>query len=256
MQTPSESAAADLEYAIRRKDGVFVMSRAGSELLTAHDRGELLFAFEKDVTVELQKLRRDLFFLHAASVDTPEGAVLFVGPSGAGKSTLVWWLVRNDFGYMSDELAPVCLERMWVHAYPRAFGLKERPPPPGKLPRTVLETSRGFHVRVEQVGGRTCPAPRPIRAIFFLEPGAALRGQPTVRVAGVARASVHLLANALNPLCHPADGLDAALAISRSAPCYELRAAELEATGALVRATLGDRAGRPRPSDDSIPGAG
>lgn len=225
------------------------MTRSGREPLVAREQGELLFAFEKDATIELQKLRRDLYFLHSAAVDTPEGAVLFVGPSGAGKSTLVWWLVRNGFAYMSDELAPVCLERMWVHAYPRAFGLKEPPPPPGELPETALETSRGFHVRAEQIGGRTCPAPRPIRAIFFLESGAALPRQPTQRATSAAGASVRLLANALNPLCHPADGLDAAMAIARSVPCYELQASELGATGALVRATLANQT-------EPLPGVG
>jgi hypothetical protein len=50
------------------------------------DDGELLYIVEKDLTIELQKLRRDLYFLHAAALAIAQNAFLLVAPSGGGKS--------------------------------------------------------------------------------------------------------------------------------------------------------------------------
>lgn len=218
--------------------------------LQAADEGELLFEFESDLTVGLQKLRPDLLFLHAGAVATPEGAALLVGASGAGKSTLTWSLVCCGFLYLSDELAPVALAGMSVHPFPRAPSLKDLPPPPFEVPAGTLRTSLGFRVPVD----RYAPAPRRISGIFFLEPGAAPRGQPTARRTSAAEAAARLLANALNPRSHPADALDAVLGIAEAAPAFELRRGALEATCALVRATLEDlgapSAPAPEPSAD------
>jgi hypothetical protein len=108
---------------------------------------------------------------------------------------------------------------------------------PYALPSDVVETSRGLHV---PVGSKGCavPAARRIHAIFFLEPGVVERRSPTVRPMSPAEAAARLLANALNPLSHAADGLDAALAVAQCAPCFALRAADLRATCELVGASL------------------
>jgi hypothetical protein len=37
-----------------------------------------------------------------------------------------------------------------------------------------------------------------------------------------AQGAARLMAHALNPLAHPVGGLDAAVALARSVPCYEL----------------------------------
>ncbi len=169
---------------------------------------------------------------------TRDGAALLVGDSGAGKSTLTWSFVCRGFPYMSDELAPVSLDGMRVHPYPRAISLKELPPRPFEVPEGTLATSRGFRVPLSASGSDVAPDPRRIRAIFFLEPRAAPFGEPTARRTGSAEAAARLLANALNPRSHPADGLDAALAIARAAPCFELPRAALGATCELVRGIL------------------
>ena len=207
--------------------------------MRAEDEGRLLFQLEQDLTLELQRLRRDLYFLHSASLGTPEGAVLFVGDSGAGKSTLAWALLQHGFEYLSDELAPIDAAELRVLPYPRAVCLKEVPPEPYALPSGALVTSRGLHVPRSDAG---CAPPRArhLHAVFFLGPRVAERRSPVVRPMSSAEAAARLLANALNPLSHSADGLDAALAIARGATRYELRAGDLRATCALVGATLAE----------------
>jgi hypothetical protein len=53
-----------------------------------------------------------------------------------------------------------------------------------------------------------------------------------------ASAVAWLMANALNPLAHPADGMDAAVALSQAAPAYELDVSDLQAASAAVKALL------------------
>ena len=55
---------------------------------------------------------------------------------------------------------------------------------------------------------------------------------------GAAEAAARLYVQALNPLAHPADGLDAALQVVRGVRCFGLEAADLDATCALVVRTL------------------
>ena len=176
-----------------------------------------------------------------------------MGDSGAGKSTLTWGLLQHGFEYLSDELAPIAAQELRVLPYPRSLCLKAPPPEPYSLPPAVVETSRGLHVPTGG-RGRAAPRARRLHAIFFLEPGAVARRSPTVRRISSAEAAARLLANALNPLSHAADGLDAALAIAQCAPCFELRAADLRATCELVGASLEELRARGVEPDCGPPG--
>jgi hypothetical protein len=249
MEVVPRGEGAGLEWVLRRDLGGFVLERAAHPPLWAPDEGRLLFAFERELTLALQRMRRDLYFLHAAALAVPEGAALFVGDSGAGKSTLTWGLLHHGFEYLSDELAPIEPRDLCVLPYPRTLCLKEPPPGPYALPPDAVETSRGLHVPMRE-HACSVPGQRRIRAIFFLERGAAARRSPTVRPMSTGEATARLLANVLNPLSHPADGLDPALAIARCAPRFELRAGELQATCELVARSLGElRAG---PADGTL----
>src|SRR5262249_9662387 len=109
-----------LHYTVDRQDGSdrFVIIRASQPPLIALDPGEFLFLFEKDMTVELQKLRRDLYFVHAAVLQFGRTVFMLVGESGSGKSTTTWALLHHGCGYWSDELAPVDLQTLGVYPYP------------------------------------------------------------------------------------------------------------------------------------------
>jgi len=103
------------------------ITRSGCGPLMAEDYAELLYAAEKDLTIELQKQRSDLYFLHAAALALSDNAFLLVAPSGSDKSTTIWELMHHGFSYLSDELSPVDLTTMEVHGYPHAICFKKNP---------------------------------------------------------------------------------------------------------------------------------
>lgn len=246
MDPVSATTLPQIRFSIRSTDDGFLLEGGGEAPLHAPDDGRLLFELERALTIALQSARRDLYFLHAAALSTPAGAVLFVGDSGAGKSTLSWALLRHGFGYLSDELAPVSPSELTVEPYPRAICLKGMPPEPYGPSNDAVATSRGFHVPVRPHGASPGSA-REIRAIFFLEARDPANPPAVVRPIGRAEAVARLVANVLNPLCHPSVGLEAALAIARHAPCFALRPGDLGSSCREVEATLaGIASGDPR----------
>lgn len=231
--------APHLRYTVGRDGatGGFSLWREGVDPLTDLDDAAFLFHFEKDLTVELQKLRSDLYFVHAAALAWAGRAVMFVAPSGSGKSTVAWALLHHGFGYLSDELAPIDLATLTVHPYPHALCLKAVPPAAYPLPIATLWTSSTIHIPTTALPGEVTKAPQPLAAIFFLRycPEAA---QPTLRRIGKAEAATRLLANALNPLAHPAAGLDGAVAIAQRSACFELCTAALPPTCVRIKETI------------------
>lgn len=229
----------DLDYTVGRggTPAAFFVKRSGLEPLTAPDDGTFLALFDGDIAIELQKLRRDLYFVHAAVVSRADRAVMLVARSGGGKSTLCWALLHHGFSYLSDELGPVDLETLDVYPYPRALALKGAPPASYPLPPRTVRTSRTLHVTAEEIPGGVSRSPAHLSAVFFLDyhPGTL---DPSVRRVTAGEAAARLYANALNPLAHPGDGLDGAIQIATGSRCFELATADLTRTCALLRATM------------------
>ena len=255
MQGPR--AAGDWQYVVGRSQGssAFFMMRAGQTPLLAADAGEFLWLFEKDLTVELQKRRHTLYFIHSAVLEWAGNACLLVGPSGSGKSTLTWALLHDGCRYLSDELAPVDLQTLQVYPYLHALCLKETPSRLYPLPEKSLSTARALYIPLTEFSTGVGSGPAPVAAIFFLRycPQAS---RPAVHPISKAEAGARLFAHALNPLAHPAEGLDGALAIAARSACFTLDTAELPTTCALVTATLkrlfrGEQATGGIPGDES-----
>lgn len=213
----------------------------GKKQRAPRSAADLIFLFDKDLTVDLQRQRRDLFFVHAGVVAYRRKAIAFVAPSGTGKSTTVWALLRHGFPYISDELLPVDLTSGAVHPYPRSLCLKRPPPPPYTLPRQTLDTGGLLYVPTSVLKRRPVQTPLPLRTIFFLHRSAQRSEGPPLRRLHTAEAGAHLYANALNALAHPAAGLDGAIRIAAQADCYELELREIEATVDAIRALLRQR---------------
>lgn len=234
-----DSRGTDLDYTVGR-DGVaatFFIKRPGIEPLTARDDGQFLALFDQDIAIELQKLRCDLYFIHAAVLQRADVALMLIAKAGGGKSTVCWALMHHGFRYLSDELGPVDLKTLEVLPYARALALKKQPPASYPLPPQTIRTSRSLHVPAEDMPGGISRVRAPLSAVFFLryEPGVP---GPSMRRLSAAEATARLYANVLNPLAHAGDGLDGAIRIATASPCFEFVTADLTASCALLTATL------------------
>jgi hypothetical protein len=224
-----------LTYSVQKSsDGAFEISRGNEWSLLASDDGDLLFQVEKEITIEIQKLRPDLYFLHAAALDYDGLGLMLVANSGGGKSTTTWALSHHGFRYLSDELAPIDLRTLEIFPYPHALSLKSLPPSSYRLPRETIHTSRTVHVPVEALPGGIQRVPTCLAAIFFVS---YRPDQEFPRVVSISRteAAARLFANALNPLAHPNEGLDGVLEIATRCSSFELVTNDLPQTCAVVK---------------------
>lgn len=214
-----------------------LIARNGAFPVLARDNSEFLYMFEKDITIETQKLRSDLYFLHAAVLELDGRALALVAPSGYGKSTTTWGLLHHGLKYLSDELAPICLETMQVHPFPHALCLKEVPPENYPLPRKTIFTTRTAHVPTQFLPGATIMECVPLEAIFFVQFIADI-SDPVLRPLGKGKAAAHLFTNALNPLAHTGEGLDGAIEIASRTRCFEMSLANLTPTCELIKSVF------------------
>jgi hypothetical protein len=232
------SDVTDLDYIVGR-DGVppaFFIRRAGRGLVPTPDDGTFLAFLDEDIAIELQKLRADLYFIHAAVLKRSDTAVMLVTHSGGGKSTLSWALLHHGFRFLSDELGPVDLEKLEVHPFPRALALKTAPPWPTRYPEdcshlTDSPRDGSGHPR------RHYSEPVPLSDAFFLTCALMRQGLRYGRLS-TGEAAARFYANALNPLAHAGEGLDGAIRLATRLRCFELTTAELAPTCALLATTI------------------
>jgi hypothetical protein len=239
-QMQGHVASAALHYTVGKcpDSAAFFITRQGQDPLIAEDPGAFLFCFEKDLTIMLQKRQRGRFYVvHSAVLAAAGKAFMLVGASGSGKSLTTWALLHHGFRYLSDELAPVDLNTLEAHPYPHALCLKSPPPDTYPLPQQMLATSRALYIPVHALPSGVGTGPVPLAAVFFVrhDPD---RTTPAVRPISKAEAGARLFVHALNPLAHPADGLDGAMEVVTHMACFELLTATLPATCTLVKATL------------------
>src|SRR4029450_2459126 len=206
-----------------------LITRDGAYPVLARDDGDFLYMFEKDMTIEAQRLCSDLYFVHAAAVELDGHALALVAPSGSGKSTTSWGLLHHGFKYLSDELAPVLLTAMEVHPFPHALCLKTVPPDEYPLPKETIFTTRTAHVPTQFLPCKTTMDSIPLEAIFFVRFVGEI-SEPVLKPIGKAEAAARLFTTALNPLAHTGDGLDGAIEIVSKIHCFELLSSNLKPT--------------------------
>jgi hypothetical protein len=237
MADADPQPTACLCYSIRHdRHGLRELRRQGARPLVCSNNYELLYQFEKDLTLELQRLRPDLYFLHAGAVERDGRALLFAAPSGTGKSTLCYALLHQGFCYLSDELAPIDLTQLSITPYPHALCLKSPPPLPYTLPSDLIDTGRTLHIPTPLLPAPVRTTDCPLGAVLLIRRQAA--PAPSPRRLSPAEAATRLYVNTLNALAHPGDGLDAALAITTRVPCYELDSSSLTGMGAILDTLL------------------
>ena len=244
MMASTTPADPDFAYTIRSVDGSFLVEREDTATqLVATGFDELVYCLEKDLTVELQQRRPDLFFLHAASLEWRGAAVVLAADSGSGKSTTAWALLHHGFRYLSDELACIEPDTLRVFAYPHAVCLKRAPPAPYVLPDATLHLGRTSHVPVTALPAPLADDPLPLGAVFLIRYDANL-ARPQLHELGAAEASARIYVTALNALAHPDRGLGVALRIAQRVPCFLLDTAELGESCEIIRAAIDRTAGR------------
>ena len=198
----------------------------------------LLYSLEKSLTIELQHLRPDLYFLHAAVLERNDRCVLIIGASGSGKSTLCWELCNIGFGYMSDELAPVELESFMVHAYPRAICIKKTFDRMTSLPAQTIDAGATLHIPAQALPAQTVHAPKRLDAILFLDDPSADNAGAAERI-GKAQAAARIYANSLNALAHAKDGLTGAARIAAENEAWMVSRAAPQEMIHNIRTALG-----------------
>jgi hypothetical protein len=226
-----------LRYRVRKAGERFTIETPKGVTFKPVTDAEFLYVLEKEVTIEAQMLRPDLYFIHSAALEFRGSVILLIGESGAGKSTLTWALLHHGFRYLSDELAPVELSALNVHPYAHAICLKSKPPEPYKLPDGVVYTSHTIHIPRVCLPNETCDGPRPLRTLFFLSYDPAGQ-QPSITPISQSEGAARLYSNALNALAHSRLGLDDAVSIARRCQCFLLRRASADSTCLAVVETL------------------
>jgi hypothetical protein len=232
-----EGEPPDFRYTVSWDEARFSIALEGQAALTGVGLGDLLFLLEKDLTLQLQKRRSELLFLHSAAVEWGGKAYLFAAEAGSGKSTTTWALLHHGFRYLSDELSPVELDSLVVLPYAHALCLKQPPPPPYELPERAIHLGRTIHVPAGSLPGPVTAAGRPIGAVFILRHRPELDA-PKLRELGPAEAGARLYVTALNLLAHPNHGLDAVVRFAEHAPCFALESADLASTCDLIRSVV------------------
>lgn len=233
----STNRAPDLRYSIRTDatTGALNLARIGRATLRARDDVHLMHLLDKDITVEVQRARKDLYFLHAAALSRHGNGWLLASASGGGKSTLAWALLHHGLDYLSDELAPVDLHRMRILPYPRALVLKRLLPefPP---PSTAIRLDSICYIAPTLLGATNGTSTR-LAGVMFVshQPG---HDEPGISRVSPAEAAARMYTVALNALAHGHHGLDAAAQIAESVPCFALASANLAATSILVRSVM------------------
>lgn len=229
---------AHLSYKVGKSEsGVGYSIEREAKRVRTDDADEFVTKLGDDITIESQKLRPDLYFVHAAVVESGGRAILLSATAGQGKSTTTWALLHHGFRFLSDELAPVDLDSLEAHPFPRAISLKSPPPEPYALVQPVRTETRVIHVPANELPGDVAQTPVPLGAIIFVRHDPAEK-RPSLERLEAARAAMMLYANALNPLAHRGDGLDGALRIVECCESFELVATDLRRTAALIRSAI------------------
>ena len=170
--------------------------------------------------------QRGLFILHASAVRMTNAAVMFLGHSGEGKSSWAGALHAQGYGFVTDDVAAVCLEPQPVTLAPSFPQLKLSPEMATALGYADLPAQPTGQVagdkreyRLVQPFGQE---PLPIQHIYVLASGPELQIEPLVPHEGLMALMCH---SALAPFLDlgEAEHFLQCAALVKACPVYRLQ---------------------------------
>jgi hypothetical protein len=234
----ARSRHCDLAITIEKQsDTGYILLPAGQAPIPADNSSELIYYFEKTITLLMQEHRSKWYFIHGAALSYGDKGCLLIAPSGSGKSTTAWALLHHGFHYLSDELAPVDMDTLQVNPYPHAVCLKSSPPPPYQLPAGTLYTEHTIHVPTACLPGSVKRETVTVQAIFFVQyqPDAKT---PAITPLSPAEAATRIYTNTLNQLAHANHGLSHAVTLANNARCFQFITGDLETSALALSQTM------------------
>jgi hypothetical protein len=165
MLAPESPSGSDATFTVRpfgtgfRVEGSGVVASTGPALET------LLGFLEQQIRARFMEFQPALHWVHAGAVERRGGAIILPGATLRGKSTLVAALCAHGWRYLSDEAAPIDLDKGEVFPFPRTLGMRVSPKKwldPGAAARLDKRQVRFSEPEV-------APGPALLRAIVFPE---------------------------------------------------------------------------------------
>jgi hypothetical protein len=191
--------------------------------------------------LRMLRLRSDLLFFHAASMDVGGKGLLLVGPKGTGKTTTALALTARGHGFHGDETAAYDPAAGCLLPFRRPVGIK-----PGPQPRAIEQALAAgiprdpeglVRVDIERLLPAPTRSPIPLRAVVFMEGFVA---QPRLARIQPGREEVAML----QPLGSTLVGADVGrrvfemMRLLGRAACYRLAAGAPDDTAALLEEVL------------------
>jgi hypothetical protein len=201
---------------VMQRDGGYVLVSAETLELTGDSCDPLMPYLKEEVVTQFMRARPDLLWVHAGAVERDNCAVLLAAASGQGKSTLTTLLCERGWRLMSDDVAPIRMDRDDVLPFNQ---LPQRRVDPGKhlSPEDVASLPReSINLSEESVRRDSAQ----IRAIVFPEfkRGSKAELIPIRQGDG----ALELLRNSRNLIDHKGAAVERAATIGRGVPMFRL----------------------------------
>ena len=126
------------------------------------------------VSCALQQVLRTIFaeiddfmVLHAGVVERNGRTVILAGPPGAGKTTLVLELLKDGYGFFSDDFCPIHKVTRRVHPFPRSVWVVDDDPNKGDKTGRKGKTC----IRPDQLPSGVSGQPCMPKCLVCLDPG-------------------------------------------------------------------------------------